>query len=110
MNSQWMPYKAWIVGVLDSKGWSPTEWCTRAGLSPSTLLRPLNNTKHMMGPSLTTLRALAQAADVPLPYVEVERDRMTKASGRRGHRQSVTQREEEREHVITIEVRIPKFS
>lgn len=100
MNSKWKPVEPWIKRVLAKKGWTPTEWCELAGLTPSTLTRPMNDPRYKMGPSILTLQALASVVDDdPLPV---------KALMQPSPRPTVRARQTKYAHVFTFEIHIPK--
>ena len=57
----------YVQHVLDRLGISPTELARKAGLSVSTLTRPLNDPEHASALSIRTLAKIAKATGVPLP-------------------------------------------
>jgi hypothetical protein len=57
----------WIDQILNRKGWTPTELARKAQLAPSTILRMMNDPKHTFTPSLTTLKKIADGAQVDIP-------------------------------------------
>lgn len=59
--------RRWLEAVLRQTGKLPTEIARDAGLSSTTLTRPLNNPAHQGGVSVRTLRAVSKATGVPLP-------------------------------------------
>jgi len=112
MNDKWKPVEPWIRRVLARHGWTPTDWCKLAGISPSTLLRPLNNPHYAQAPSLATLQALAAVTPEPLAHallagppprtsVRARRPVPPVPPTLRAHETGDA-------HVFTFEIRIPK--
>lgn len=57
----------YIDHILDRKKWTGTDLARKAGMSPSTILRLLNDPKHEFVPTLKTLNKIAEASGYPIP-------------------------------------------
>ena len=58
---------SYVRSVLAKKGWDATRLAREAGLSQSTLTRPLSDKKHPFTFSFKTLQAIESASGVPMP-------------------------------------------
>jgi transcriptional regulator with XRE-family HTH domain len=56
----------WILGIMDSRGWTGTELARKSDLSPSTVLRILKD-DYGFFPTLSTLRKISRGGRAPLP-------------------------------------------
>jgi transcriptional regulator with XRE-family HTH domain len=57
----------WIQAILDRKNWTGTDLARKASLSPSTILRLLNDEKYQFVPSMKTLGKISEASNLPIP-------------------------------------------
>lgn len=57
----------WIEHILDRKNWSGTDLARRAEVSPSTILRILNNPDHKFVPTLRTMQKISTASGTAIP-------------------------------------------
>lgn len=55
-------YREWLDHILKRRDWTGTELAKRAGLAPSTILRPMNNETYGFTPSLQTIAKISQAS------------------------------------------------
>lgn len=58
---------SYVRSVLDQTGWGPTRLAREAGLSQSTITRPLNDRRHKHTLSYKTLQAIESASGIPMP-------------------------------------------
>ena len=67
--------RSWMLEVLERRQWSQREWTRKAGVASTTLSRFLNQeaTGYRFTPSVSTLRKLAEAADVPIPRMGTQK-------------------------------------
>lgn len=64
----WSSVTPWIIQSLDALDCTATDLARRAGIQPSTILRPLNNKDLLGSPNLTTLTKLVAVSPVPFPF------------------------------------------
>ncbi len=57
----------WIDTILDKKRWNGTELARKAEISPSTILRLMNDPNHEFVPTIRTLVKISEAANMPIP-------------------------------------------
>ena len=67
VHSHDSPLGTWISEIHRNTGWNPTTLARHAGVSPSTILRPLNNPKHKFKLSLKTLQKVASVSNTDIP-------------------------------------------
>lgn len=67
--------QTWMLEVLEHNSWSQREWAKRAGIKHSTISRFLRreDTGYAFTPSVSTLRKLAEAANVPMPKMGAQK-------------------------------------
>ncbi|MBO6542325.1 MAG: helix-turn-helix domain-containing protein [Alphaproteobacteria bacterium] len=59
----------YVRDVLSRMGWTPTKLAQEAGLSQSTITRPLNSSQHKFAFSQRTLLAIEKATGMPRPGI-----------------------------------------
>jgi transcriptional regulator with XRE-family HTH domain len=57
----------WIREILGRRNWTGTDLAKKAEMSPSTILRLMNDMKHDFTPSIRTLTKISQASGSPIP-------------------------------------------
>lgn len=57
----------WIQHILDRKDWTPTDLARNAGLSPSTILRPLNKPEWNHTLTFDTIKKISNGSGYPVP-------------------------------------------
>ncbi len=57
----------YIDHILDRKKWTGTDLARKAGMSPSTILRLLNDKNYNFIPTMKTLRKIADTSGYPIP-------------------------------------------
>lgn len=58
---------AWVHQLMEKRRWTGSELARNAGLTPSTVLRLLNDPAHRFVPSLRTLQKISVASGHPIP-------------------------------------------
>lgn len=114
MNYNWKIIFEDLEPFMADRGMSPTDFAREIDMSPSTLLRPLNDPEFEGGPTLRTVQAIYAYMRKPIPEAifrvlrpgrDVAKPRPP-ASPARGPK--VRRRDDGLHHVITIEIRVPK--